>query len=170
MENNKLDLNGCWDAASFFAGLTMRNRLAKRKGFLFCSVSGLEGFEQALENMKQSTAFVCVSDVPEGSIELNNSPHTRQIKTVFFAMRHAMNDMEARKRCMTTLKELFRQFASVLIREKVKLEQNCIYLDPRISFTEIDKYFFSGCACAYYQIAVDVYTDLRFNADEWDDE
>ena len=26
----------------------------------------------------------------------------------------------------------------------------------------------SGCACAYFQIAVDVYTDLRLNPDEWE--
>ena len=41
------------------------------------------------------------------------------------------------------------------------------YLDPRISFNEIDRYFFSGCACSYFQIAVDVFTDLRYNANEW---
>ena len=52
--------------------------------------------------------------------------------------------------------------------EKTKLENHCIYLDPRISFNEIDRYFFSGCACAYFQIAVDVYTDLRLNPDEWE--
>lgn len=25
-----------------------------------------------------------------------------------------------------------------------------------------------SCACAYFQIAVDVYTDLRLNPDEWE--
>ena len=66
------------------------------------------------------------------------------------------------------MRELFRQFMSLLILEKTKLEEKCIYLDPRISFNEIDRYFFSGCACAYFQVAVDVYTDLRYNADEWE--
>ena len=42
-----------------------------------------------------------------------------------------------------------------------------IYIDPRISFQEIDRYFFSGCACAYFQIAVETYTDLQFNNEEW---
>ena len=64
---------------------------------------------------------------------------------------------------------VFRQFMSKLILEKTKLEQLCIYIDPRTSFNEIDRYFFSGCACAYFQIAVDVYTDLRINTDEWDE-
>jgi hypothetical protein len=82
-------------------------------------------------------------------------------------MRHAVDDMDARTECMETMRELFRQFMSVLILERVKLEQNRIYLDPRISFNEIDRYFFSGCACAYFQIAIDIYTDLRYNENEW---
>ena len=93
------------------------------------------------------------------------------VSTVGFlslAKRHKIDDMAARTRCMETLRELFRQYMSLLILEKTKLEQHCIYLDPRISFNEIDRYFFSGCACAYFQIAVDVYTDLRYNADEWE--
>ena len=74
----------------------------------------------------------------------------------------------ARQECMDTMRELFRQFMSVLIQEKVKVEEEHIYLDPRISFHEIDRYFLSGCACAYFQVAVDVYTDLRYNREEWE--
>lgn len=117
--------------------------------------------------MQGNTAFVCVSDIAQGFTELNNSPHTRRVKTVFLAMRHALDDMQARQECLETMRELFRQFMSSLILERTRLEENCIYLDPRISFNEIDRYFFSGCACAYFQIAVDVFTDLRYNANEW---
>ena len=99
---------------------------------------------------------------------LANTPRTRRVKTIFLAMRHAVDDMEARLFCMELLRELFRQFMSKLILEKTRLEQSCIYLDERISFNEMDRYFASGCACAYFQIAVDTFTDLRFNADEWE--
>jgi len=157
-----------WNAAAFFERLTATNRLAQSEGFTFCRISGLEGFEEAVKEAQSQSAFVCVSDIADGYTELNNTPRTRRVKTVFLAMRHAAEDMEARSECMETMRELFRQFASQLILEKVKLEQNCIYLDPRISFNEIDRYFLSGCACAYFQIAVDVFTDLRYNADEWD--
>ena len=160
--------NGRWDATAFFKRLTATNKLAKSEHFTFCRVSGLEGFEDALQNMQQSTAFVCVSDIANGYTELNNTPRTRRVKTIFMAMRHKIDDMAARLRCMDTMRELFRQFMSLLILEKTKLEQQCIYLDPRISFNEIDRYFFSGGACAYFQIAVDVYTDLRYNPTEWD--
>ncbi len=166
MEHN---LRGRWDAATFFEHLLNTNKLATQENFTFCRVSGLEGFEEAINQMQTATALLCVSDIADGFVEINNSPKTRRVKTVFLAMRHAAEDMTARAECMEILRELFRQLMSVLILEKVKLEQNCIYLDSRISFNEIDRYFFSGCACAYFQIAVDVFTDLRFNADEWNE-
>ena len=156
-----------WNATAFFEDLLTRNRLALREGFVFRRVSGLDGFEEAVNTMQTASAFVCISDIADGYTELNNSPRTRRVKTIFLAMRHAAEDMEARNACMETMRELFRQMMSVLILEKTKLEQSCIYLDPRISFNEVDRYFFSGCACAYFQIAVDKYTDLRYNADEW---
>ena len=165
-----MNKNTNWDATTFFASLTAKNRFAQNHAFTFCRVSGLDGFEEALQQMQSATAMVCVSDTSQGYMEINNSPHTRRVKTVFLAMRHAIDDMTARQTCMDTMRELFRQFMSVLIQEKTKLEQHQLYLDPRIAFNEIDQYFFSGCACAYFQISVGTFTDLRYNADEWDNE
>lgn len=163
-------LNGQWNAAAFFESLTATNRLAQSEGFTFCRVSGLDGFEEAVNEAQSQTAFVCVSDIADGYTDLNNTPRTRRVKTVFFAMRHVAEDMEARAECMETMRELFRQFMSRLLLEKVRLEQNCIYLDPRITFNEIDRYFFTGAAGAYFQIAVDVFTDLRYNPQEWNEQ
>ena len=78
---------------------------------------------------------------------------------MFLAMSHAIDDMNARQECMDIMRELFRQFMSMLIQEKTRVEEEHIYLDPRISFQEIDRYFLSGCACAFFQVATDVYTD-----------
>ena len=156
-----------WDATAFFQSLTSTNKFAQSHSFTFAKVSGLDGFEEALNQLQSSTAIVAVSDISQGYIEVNNSPHTRRVKTVFLAMRHALGDMTARQECMDTMRELFRQFMSKLILEKTKQEQHNIYLDPRISFQEIDQYFFSGCACAFFQIAVDTYTDLRYDPTEW---
>lgn len=156
-----------WNATAFFEGLTKRNKFAQSKHFTFCRVSGLDGFEEALAKMLTKTAFVCVSDISQGFTNINNTPHTRRVKTVFLAMRHAVDNMEARQSCMDMMRELFRQFMSVLILEQTKLQEHSMYIDPRISFQEIDRYFFSGCACAYFQIAVDTYTDLQYNQEEW---
>ena len=157
-----------WDATRFFERLTSANKLAQAEGFAFCRVSSLDGFEEALHTMQSSTAFVAVSDIAQGYMEMNNTPRTRRVKTVFLAMRHAAEDMDARAAAFDTLRELFRQFMSVLILERTKLEQHCIYLDPQITFNEIESYFFTGAACSYFQVAVDVFTDLRYNQDEWE--
>ena len=163
------NINLCdWSATDFFQSLINKNKLAKAENFTFCRVSGLEGFEEALHTLQSSTAFCCVSDIADGYMELHNTPRSRRIKTVFLAMRHAVDDMDARNACMETMRELFRQLISFLILEKTKLEQSCIYLDPRISFNEVDRYFFSGCACAYFTIAVDRFTDLRYREEEWE--
>ena len=52
--------------------------------------------------------------------------------------------------------------------EETRLKERFIYLDPRINFHEIDRYFFSGCTCAFFEIAIDKFTDLRYNPDEWE--
>ncbi len=162
-----MEKNYNWQATAFFERLTTTNRLAQKEQFQFLRVSGLEGLEEVLQTLQHVTAFVAVSDIAQGYTQLNNTPHTRRVKTVFIAMRHALGDMSARQTCMDTMRELFRQFMSVLIQERTRIEQQHIYLDPRISFQEIPQYFASGCACAYFQVATDIYTDLRYNADEW---
>ena len=156
-----------WDAAAFFEKLTSSNVLAQKHEYRFVRVSSLDGFHDALGSMASSMAFVAVSDTSQGALDIENTPHTRRVKTVFLAKRHAVDNMKARERCMENMRELFRQFMSVLIQEKTRLEENNIFIDPRISFTEIDRYFFTGCACAFFQIALDTYTDLSYNPDEW---
>lgn len=161
------DSNFNWDASAFFERLTSLNRFARNNGYIFARVSSLEGFHDALGEMLATRAFVAVSDTSQGGLDIENTPHTRRVKTIFLARRHAVDDMEARERAMDNMRELFRQFMSVLIQERTRLEQHNIFIDPRISFHEIDRYFFTGCACAYFQIAVDTYTDLSYNPDEW---
>lgn len=157
-----------WDAADFFRRLTESNKLARKHGFRFCLVSSLEGFEEALANMQNTTAFVCVSDISTGSTELANSPRTTRTKTVFFAVRHKIDDMKARMEAFELQRELFRQFMSKLILESTRLAENRIFIDQKIRFSEIEKYFFSGCACSFFNISVSTYTDLRVNDDEWE--
>ena len=113
-----------WDATSFFEKLASKNKLAKEKHFGFFRVSGLEGFEEVLRNLQSTANFICVSDIAQGYTELNTTPHTQRVKTVFFAMRHALDDMEARQECMDIMRELFRQFMSVLIQEKRESRKN----------------------------------------------
>lgn len=159
-----------WDAAAFFEKLTASNKFAKKNVFVFERVSSLEGFHNLISRAVSTKAFVAVSDTSSGGLDLNNSPHTRRVKTVFLFMRHKADDMDARQDRLNKMNELFRQFMSVLIQEKTRLRENSIYLDDRISFSEIDKYFYTGGACAFFQIAVDTFTNLVYDPDEWTSE
>ncbi|MBP5771676.1 MAG: hypothetical protein J6W75_09990 [Bacteroidaceae bacterium] len=55
-----------WNATAFFQELTEQNKLAKEKGFRFCRVTGLQGFEEdgSLEDVliTDMTAEVTDSD------------------------------------------------------------------------------------------------------------
>lgn len=156
-----------WDAQSFFKRLTEANKFAQENGFVFHPVSGLEGFHGALTNLLRTKAFVCVSDTSDGNMELENTSRTSRIKTVFMAYRHKAFDETQRNIAMAKMRELFRQFMSVLIQEKIHIEEDDIYLDPRIAFKEIDQYFYTDAACALFQIKVDTFTNLEYNENEW---
>lgn len=162
-----INKNYSWDAISFFRDLHARNKLVQAKGYRFAVVSGLAGLEEYIEQAQTTSAAVCVSDVSTGFTDMNNTPHTRRVKTVFIMKRHALNDMAHRERCMDEMREIFRQFMSVLFKEKTRIEQGILYLDPRVQFTEIEQYFAMGCACAFFNISYDVYTNLVYSAEEW---
>lgn len=158
-----------FDAFAFFSHLTEANALARRYGFRCCMASDLEGFIEALQNMQEYTPLVCVSDTSSGEIYMANSPNTRRIKTIFLFMPHAIQDdwAKVRMECFAVMRELFRQFLSVLLMERARLRLSGVYVDSDVNFEEIDRYFFSGGACAFFQIAVDQPTDLQFNSQEW---
>lgn len=162
-----IDKNYSWDAIPFFRDLHARNKLVKEKGYRFAVVSGLAGLEEYINQAQTAKAAICVSDISPGYTEMNNTPHTRRVKTVFMLKRHALNDMKARQACMDEMREIFRQFMSVLFKEKTRIEQGILYLDPRVQFTEIEQYFATGCACAFFQVSFDVYTNLVYRESEW---
>lgn len=162
-----IEKNYNWDATSYFRRLVETNVLAQQKGYRFAQVSGLAGLEEYIEQAQTATAAVCVSDISPGYTEMNNTPHTRRVKTVFMMKRHALNDMKARQACMDEMREIFRQMMSVLFKERTRIQEGFIYLDPRVSFQEIEQYFAMGTACAYFQIGFDVYTNLVYRSEEW---
>lgn len=156
-------------AGYFFRGLARKNRLVREIGFSFGSCSGLQGFYDALAAAGGSPNIIAVDDSSDGYTSLHNSPSRTSVKTVYMAMRHRMGDMAARNLALDRMREVFRQFMSALVREKTRLDELNIYIDPRIQFSEIESYFFTGAACAYFQISSSQEENLEFNPDEWEE-
>lgn len=158
-----------FDSIGFFKHLTESNRLANQYGFGFAVVSGLEGFEDALQKSLDLQALVAVDDTSQGDISIVNTPHKKSFRTVYLFMRHSVleNWAEARQHCFQIMRELFRQFCSVLIREKTRLRLENVVIGDDISFNEIDRFFFTGGACAWFQIEVVKFVSLELNDKEW---
>lgn len=165
------DFDGRWDATSFFYRLTKTNCLAQSHGFRFRTCSDLQGFGDTLSDVstQNDKAIVCVSDTSDGVVNIAGSPSIRQVKTVFMAMRHTITTdaAAARQRCYEIMREIFRQFMTVLSKEAVQIRQGGLYIDERVSFSEISKYFFTGCACAFFQISITRYCNLIYRPEEW---
>lgn len=157
-----------FDSIGFFENCTKASKLARKYGFGFVRVSGLESFEDALKSLTIYPALVCATDSSEGYIEFSNTPHEMRVHTVFLAMRHADGNMTERQNCLVILRKLFRQFISRIIRERDRIEHDCEFLTDRITFNEVDRWFFPGCACAYFNITEIIWESIYYDEDEWE--
>ena len=156
------------DFISLFRSLTEKNRLCRSHGFDFLVVSDLEGFGEAIDSLQELRPLICASDCSSGSIDFDNAPSTRRVHTVFMFMPHPLDDaMLHRQRCFDIMREIVRQFMSVVIRQVSRFQLDGAFINRSVSFQEIDRYFFSGGACAFFQLAVDYSTDLILRPDEW---
>lgn len=167
VDKNISPLFGDWDAVDTMKPLVERNILARKYGFGFCVVSGLSGFEGALGSMQETPAILAMSDCCDGFLEMNNTPRTRRVIQFFMAMRHAESDPDARVKCLRVMREIFRQLMSALLRRNIFAPGRHSYLDSRVSYQEIDKYFYNGAACCVFQLSSDIYADLIYREDEW---
>lgn len=156
-----------WNAIDYFKFLVESNKLAVSLDMKFFTGSGLNSFEQAVDNFLETLCFCMLTESSDGRLSTENSPNSRRVKTVFLAMRHGENDDDARRMCIDTLTEVFRQFMSHLIREKIKLLQLGIYLEPVVEFHEFNEFYFSGCAAIYFHIPFTTAVDLTFDKSQW---
>lgn len=164
---DEISISGEWDAEAYFKRLLERNRLAISNEIQFCRVSGLQGLEDMLHLAQSAKGFFAVSDISDGFITIGSSAKNRRVKTVFIAMNHAESDMDARSRCMNIMRELFRQMMTVLSRDRKSLMRANVFIDERVQFSEVEQYFFVGCACAYFQIALDSTTPMCICDADW---
>ena len=165
--NYELTYAGSWDAASFFRNLTESNRLCQKEGFVFTEVSGLKGMSELLAAAQTAPNIISIDETSDGFAQIVSTPSRTMVKTGYMSMKCAPLDMQARRECFDIMKEIFRQFMTVLIRERTRLANRQVALNPRITFNEIDYYFAPGSACAWFAIEITIPVDMRYRPDEW---
>ncbi|MBD5172299.1 MAG: hypothetical protein HDT02_03645 [Bacteroidales bacterium] len=158
-----------WDAFSFFSDRISALIPARDIGMKTVRVSGLEGLEDAVANMLDAPALCCVSDSSDGDIDLECSPSDSNFKLIFLLIRTPEGDMAARHRHLKTLRLIFHALLSVLIQERTRLENDCLFLDPKIQFHEAPAPLLSGYTCVWFQLRIVAPLDLRINSNLWTD-
>lgn len=158
-----------YNADELIRTLIHTNRLARKHGFRYVRISDLNRLEEMIATMQTTPAFCAVADNAAGYIDTDNTPHLRNVKTLFLAMRHKQDDMTAHAAAINTMFTLYRQLCSAINREQTRLRENMQYIEPRITFQEVDDRLIPGTAIVVVELAVVTFIDLRYNPQEWEE-
>ena len=165
--NNKTD----FDFYAYVARLAEKNKLARRAGFHNCTCSGINHLEGILQKFRTEKAFVCSSDVTEGSTtQRSGGWMKRRIFTVFILHRFKPGYMEDYEEKMELCRELFRQFQSRMLRDALKFQDEMSQLNLQdIRSRELGGLFLNGCTGLYFMVSMDEPVNLCYDDGEWDD-
>lgn len=148
--------------------LWQANKMMKSLDFSFAVVSGSSGLLDCLSEFMDAVALLAISDESDASGDISASPSLVRSKTMFFCMRHAENDPEARSGCLRTIRTLQQQFLSRMLRDRMVLAGMGVSLVPEVDIHESDKYFFNGCTMSYMTVGYTIKSSLRYDAEQWD--
>ncbi len=154
---------------AYLKTLTEENRLAATCGFRPSVCSGVQHIEGLLQEFQRTANFVCTSDIcEESTLQRGGGWFKRRVFTVFILMRYRFGDTADQAAKMATVRELFRQFQSRILRDSQDLENNFVYVNTAdIRSRELGGSFLSGCTGLYFMLSMDEPTDLCFRRDEW---
>ena len=164
-----MDAINYFDAHAYFQELASQNKLAKEHGFFPCSCSGINALEDVLNNFRRVANFVVVDDTVDASITNRNGAwYQKRVFTVFILARYELLNMTDQQQKRELCRQIFRQFHSRMIVDKMKSDGDIAYLDvENVSCREFSEYFISGCAGLYFMLSSYEPVNLMFNPDEW---
>ena len=161
-----------FDFIQFFRTIAERNRLAKEKGFGFCTCSGIGHLEGLLDELRTRKAFFCVSDTcEEATAQRGGAWFKRRLVTVFLLHRYDTRSRASYTAALDTCRQLFRQVHSYLLRDSVLQQAEITYLGVgEIKSQELGGQFIKRCNSLNFMIQVDEPINLCFEPSEWEDE
>ena len=161
-----------FDFINFFRDIAERNRLARKKGFGFCTCSGIAHLEGLLDELRTRKAFFCVSDTcEEATAQRGGAWFKRRLVTVFLLHRYDTRSRASYTAALDTCRELFRQVHSYLLRDSVLQQAEITYLGVgEIKSQELGGQFLNGCTGLLFMLPVDEPINLCFEPSEWEGE
>lgn len=159
-----------FDFKSYLSSLCEQNKLAKTMGVHFCTCTGFGMLEEALDEIRNKKAFVCMSDVTDAAtIQRGGGWFKRRLFTAYILEKTEFGDMDGQRAALDRCRELLRQFHSRFIVDEAKLGSEAAYLDVgNLKSRELAGQVLTGYTGLHFMIALDEPLLLAYNDDEWD--
>lgn len=160
-----------FDAIKYFTQMTEQNRLCQEKGFKPFVISGPENLEGLLDAYRDYDRFVCISDTNTENLSSDDGTYgfaKRRAFTVLILSAYEYANMEQRQQELDICREVFRQFASRILRDKYTYAEKYVQFETQsIPSQELGRYQISGMTGLYFTLYTMEPVDLEYKADEW---
>lgn len=158
-----------FDAEAYFKTLAETNKLCVEQGFRFCTCSGLENLEEAIDQFRKVNNFFIFDDTTEGQ-EFKGAGggyYHKRLFTVSLMRRYRIDDMEDRAKQLEICRQLFKQLVSRMIKDKEETIKLAYLKTDNILYREYGRAMFSGCTGLYFIVECSEPENLCYNAEEW---
>ncbi len=159
-----------FNAHAYFENICKRMKLTSEKKYKFCRVTGIDHLEETIHNFTSEKAYFCIDDTEDGaSIKKGGAWFEKRAYTIFLLKKFPFNKMDMQKAALDECRQIYRNILSKLIADRSRLENEMTYLDTeRIAYHEIPGYFVSGCTGLYFNIIIEIPTNLVYDGNEWE--
>lgn len=155
---------------AYFQDLHEHNVLAQAKSFQFCTCSGPNQLQGALEQFRTANAFFIVDDTCDGRItrQRNGGYFNARVLMVYLLHRYNLKSMDSYQTALNTCRALLQQLMSRMIIDEDALSNEMVYLrTDSLRTNEIGQYFLNGCTGLYFRVEVYEPVDLTYDAAQW---
>lgn len=160
-----------FDAISYFKEMTEQNKLCQEKGFHVVTISGPDNLEGLLDEYRDYSRFVAVSDTSTENLSSDDGTYNftkRRAFTVMILSAYDYPDMDARQKELDLCREIFKQFVSKIIHDKYTYEEQYVQFETRsIPNKEFGRYYLSGMTGLYFTLYTSEPIDLVFDESQW---
>lgn len=158
-----------FDARAYFERICSENKLAVAEGFYFATCPGVENLEGVVDRIRKYANFFVFDDTAEGQNfrGTNGGYFRRRVFSVSLLRRYKVNDIADREAQLDVCRELYKQIASRLIKDRLEMPDLIYLKTDSIFYREFDKAMLSGCTGLYFMIECSEPENLCYNAEQW---
>lgn len=160
-----------FDAITYFTKMTEQNKLCQDKKFKAVVISGPADMEGLLDAYRDVDRFICISDTNTENLTSDDGTYgfsKRRAFTVMILSAYEYGNMDERQEELDICREVFRQFASKILRDKYTYAEQYVQFETQsLPSQEFGRYQISGMTGLYFTLYTMEPIDLEYKNEEW---